>query len=325
MDEKMFENTTPQNRVVITGGMPVTSAPGDSSRLAKEYYESLLIKMQYLDATKPDTTYRLYDETFSSPVSVSALSHMGRLDNGTLALAAIAKASAELNIPNFMGAGDMSEVDELLATGAKVIKIIKPYADHDLIYKEMEYAEKAGCFAVGMDIDHIYYGKNFYANVDGIPLGDVSTSNLAEYIKSSKLPFIVKGVLCAEDAKKCVDAGASGLFVSHHHGLFKYMTPPAMMLPDVASMVKASGKDIPVFIDGNIESGYSAFKALALGADCVSIGRPLMKPVREGGTDAVKKWLEKLMNELAITMTHSCCRTIDEITIDHIIKAEHRF
>lgn len=325
MDNTKFEEATPQNRVVIRQGMPATSAPGDSSRLAKEYYESLYIKMQYLDSTKADTQCNFYGSEFSCPIAVSALSHLGTLNDGSLALAEIARAAAELNIIYFVGAGDLEEMDRLVDTGAKVIKIIKPYQDHDLIYKEMEYAEKVGCFGVGMDIDHIYYGKNFYANVDGIPLSDVSSDDLASYIKASKLPFLVKGVLCAEDAKKSINAGCAGIFLSHHHGMFKYMTPPAMMLPDITAEVKASGKNIPIFIDGNIEDGYSAFKALALGADCACIGRPLMKPVRDGGKDAVYKWLNGLSNDLRLIMSRSCCRTVEDIDIGHIIKAEHRF
>ena len=101
-----------------------------------------------------------------------------------------------------------------------------------------------------------------------------TASQLKEYVAASKCPFIVKGVLSAQDAEKCVEAGVSGIVVSHHHGIMPYAVPPLMILPEI---VKVTKHRIPVFVDCGIESGADVFKALALGADAVCVGRHVQR------------------------------------------------
>lgn len=74
--------------------------------------------------------------------------------------------------------------------------------------------------------------------------------------------------------------------VSHHHGIIDYAVPPLMILPEIVRVVQ---KQIPVFVDCGIESGSDVFKALALGADAVCVGRALMGPLQVNGAEGVQE------------------------------------
>src|SRR5690606_27865539 len=114
------------------------------------------------------------------------------------------------------------------------------------IYKKIEHAEKVGALAVGMDIDHIFANDGSLDIVLGEKMSIKSPSTLGKYISSTKLPFIIKGVLSVKDAVKSVEIGAKGIVISHHGGRLDYAVPPLMILPDIA---KEIGKDIPIFVD----------------------------------------------------------------------------
>ena len=74
------------------------------------------------------------------------------------------------------------------------------------------------------------------------------------------------------------------MILSHHNSLMRWAVPPVMLLKDIRQAV---GSQLTVIADGGIQDGFDAFKALALGADAVSVGRPLMGPLEEGGPEAM--------------------------------------
>ena len=102
-----------------------------------------------------------------------------------------------------------------------------------------------------------------------------------------------------QDALRCRDLGAAGLVLSHHNGLMRYAVPPVMILPEVR---RAVGRDLVLIADGGIESGFDAFKALARGADAVTMGKALMAPLKEKGAEGVKETLEKAAGQLRAMM-----------------------
>ena len=132
---------------------------------------------------------------------------------------------------------------------------------------------------------------------------------LREFVRYSRLPFIVKGVLSARDAEKCVEAGAQGIVVSHHHGIMPCAVPPLMVLPEI---LRATRHEIPVFVDCCIESGMDVFKALALGADAVCVGRHLMQllPKEDG---AVAGRIREMNRELKSIMARTGAKSLKEI------------
>ncbi|MEO8749134.1 MAG: alpha-hydroxy acid oxidase [Allobranchiibius sp.] len=114
------------------------------------------------------------------------------------------------------------------------------------------------------------------------------------------LPVIVKGVLRADDARTCVEAGAEGVWVSNHGGRqLDGAVPPAWALPEV---VAAVGDRVPIFADGGIRGGRDALVAIALGACAVFVGRPALWALADGGADGVETMLTGLRDELAHLM-----------------------
>jgi len=275
--------------------------PADSNQITRKYFDSLLLEMRHIGAVIPDTSFTLYGETFSTPVMTAALSHLNNCHpDGMVELARGAKAA---NAVMWAGMGDEAELEGITSTGAKTIKIIKPYADNDLIFRKIRHAEKCGCIAVGMDTDHAFNSRGEYDNILGMQMAGKSFDDIKQYVNATKLPFIIKGVLSVQDAKLCIQAGVKGVVVSHHHGIMDYALPPLKILPEI---VKAIRGTMPVFVDCGFETGMDVFKALALGATAVSVGRALMGPLSENGAEAVSKAIKDITANLAGVMARTC-------------------
>jgi isopentenyl diphosphate isomerase/L-lactate dehydrogenase-like FMN-dependent dehydrogenase len=119
-------------------------------------------------------------------------------------------------------------------------------------------------------------------------------------IGATRLPFIVKGIMTADEAEEAVKAGAAAIVVSNHGGRVLDFTPGAAdVLPEIAARVK--GKTI-ILADGGVRSGADVLKLLALGADAVLVGRPLIIAAFGGGREGVALFLNLLINELLQAM-----------------------
>lgn len=271
----------------------------NSDKITRDYLDSLLIKTRYLDSVIPDTTLNLFGHSFATPIMTAALSHLS--NTATDGMRIYAKGAALSNTVHWVGMGDDAELESIAATGAKTIKIIKPHADNREVFRKIGHAISCGCIAVGMDIDHSFQSNGQYDNVMGLPMKAKSTEELREFVQASSVPFIVKGVMSAKDAEKCLSVGAGGIVVSHHHGMVDYSCPPLMVLPDI---LKATGGSIPVFVDCGIESGMDAYKAMALGATAVSVGRHLM-PMLKDGEHAVSDEINRMTATLAGVMART--------------------
>ncbi|NLL73911.1 MAG: alpha-hydroxy-acid oxidizing protein [Clostridiales bacterium] len=282
--------------------------PWDSNQITREYFDSLLLEMRHIDGLIPSTKLELYGEEFDTPIMMAALSHLDNVrENGMVEMARGAKAA---NAVNWAGMGDEDEIAAITSTGARTINIIKPYADHNYILKRIEHAENCGVMAVGMDVDHSFGSNGKYDIVLGEEMEPKSLSQLKEYIQSTKLPFIIKGVLSEQDAYKALEAGAKGIVVSHHHGIMDYAVPPLLILPKIAKVIDGQ---IPIFVDCGVMSGMDVFKALALGADAVSAGRVIMDPLKKNGSEGVKNQIIKMTEELAGVMARTCSKDINHI------------
>lgn len=281
---------------------------GNSEKITRDYLDSLLVEMRHIDAVEPCTKLELYGETFATPVMLAALSHLDKTrPNGMVEAARGLLAAGGVM---WTGMGDEEELEAITATGAKTIKIIKPYADNQVILKKIAHAEKQGCIAVGMDIDHQFGSKNSWGTVLGVPMAPKTLEEIRTFAGSTKLPFIIKGVLSEQDARKCLDAGVGGIVVSHHHGMVDYALPPLRILPRIAKLVN---KRIPIFVDCGMNRGLDAFKALALGATAVSAGRVVMEPLRNDGAQGVQRVIEGMTAELKWAMAVTCSRDITGI------------
>ena len=138
----------------------------------------------------------------------------------------------------------------------------------------------------------------------------------------SGLPVLVKGVLRADDAVACLDAGAAGVCVSNHGGRqLDGAVAPADALAEVVDAVGTSGE---VYVDGGIRRGVDVLRALALGANGVMIGRPVLWGLATGGADGVRRVLQGFQRELALAMALCGAATIADVTPDLVAPASLR-
>lgn len=284
------------------------SRPWDSNLITREYFDSLLVEMRHIDAVIPSTKLELFGETFDTPIMMAALSHLNNVcENGMVEMA---KGALAANAVNWAGMGDEAEIAAITASGARTINIIKPYVDNDYILRRIEHAERCGVLALGMDVDHSFGGDGKYDVVLGEEMRSKSLAELREFVRATKLPFIIKGVLSEQDAYKALEAGAGGIVVSHHHGIMNYAVPPLYVLPGIAKVIN---RQIPIFVDCGIMSGMDVFKALALGADAVCAGRVIMDPLKKNGSMGVRDQISKMTEELAGVMARTCSPDLKHI------------
>jgi len=133
-------------------------------------------------------------------------------------------------------------------------------------------------------------------------------------IKRSPLPVIVKGVLRADDAKRCVEMGAKAVIVSNHGGRhLDTAMPTAAALPEIAAALKGKAE---VYVDGGIRRGTDILKALALGARAVLVGRPPIWGLAVNGADGVAAVMNHLRDELLRAMQLSGIASPQDATPD---------
>lgn len=139
-----------------------------------------------------------------------------------------------------------------------------------------------------------------------------SWQDLAWLKSLTKLPVLVKGITTAEDAARALAEGMDGIVVSNHGGRTLDCLPASLdVLPEVVAAVDGH---IPVLMDGGIRRGSDVFKALALGAKAVLVGRPFIYGLAAAGAIGVSHVLYLLRAELEVTMALAGCRDLAAIS-----------
>jgi lactate 2-monooxygenase len=147
----------------------------------------------------------------------------------------------------------------------------------------------------------------------------VSWDNLSFLREHTRLPLLLKGILHPDDARRAMDHGVDGVIVSNHGG--RQVDGAIASLDALPSIVEAVGDHTPVLMDSGVRSGADAFKALALGARAVLLGRPYMWGLAVGGEDGVRTVLRSFLAELDLTVALSGHSSIGEITADALVRA----
>ena len=283
----------------------------DANEITKKYMDSILIEERLIDSVVADISTEFLGERFDMPVMTPAFSHLknyeGREHSG---LVEYSMAAKECNILNFCGMMENDRFKRIADTGAKTVRIVKPYADNGKVRDQMQYAESVGAFGIGIDIDHVF-GEDGLDVVVGEKMAEQTSDMLRSYVELTKLPFVVKGVLSAADAVKCADIGAKAIIVSHHHGRMPYAVPPMMVLPEIKKAI--AGRDVKIIVDCGIASGADVFKALALGADGAAVGRSMLPALEKNGTAGTAEYITKVGKELRYIMSFTGFAKVKDI------------
>lgn len=309
------------NGKVCVGEVPGVGGKGTGATFIRnrEKINELKINLDTLvEKGEVNTEIELFGKIFSLPVFAAPIGAIGlnysdKIDDYTYSKHIIQGCKAVGTI-GFTGDGVKDEYYDLPLqvieeNGGYGIPTIKPWENEEIIRK-IKKAEEKGALAVAMDIDAA--GLTTLALL-GKPVGTKSVDDLKKIISSTKLPFILKGIMTVEGAKKALEAGAYGIVVSNHGGRVLDHAPATIeVLPAIAREV---GENIKIFIDGGFRDGVDVFKALALGADAVLIGRPYVLSVYGGGKEGVISYTEKLKKELMQTMIMTGCHSLNDVSV----------
>ena len=157
----------------------------------------------------------------------------------------------------------------------------------------------------------------------GLNMNAVTWDYVERLKKLTTMKLVIKGLDTREDVKMAVDHGADAVVVSNHGGrTLESLRPTIECLPEV---VDAVGDRVPVFVDGGFRRGSDVYKALALGARAVGIGRPYVYGLTAFGQEGVERVLDIMNAELMMTMRQCGAPSIDQIKRSSLERFDYRF
>lgn len=273
------------------------------------------------EVAEPDLTCRILGMELAMPVLAAPIGGIDLNMNKAMPEADYARAVVsgcrQAGAIGMTGDGPLPEVfagglAALQAEGGRAIPVIKPRQKEKVVELAKQAAD-AGAPAFGMDIDAAAL-LNMTRN--GQPVGPKTAKDLEFIKRNTPIPFIVKGIMTADEARTCYEAGADALVVSNHGGRSLDHTPAtAEVLPFIAEEVK--GK-LTIFADGGVRGGTDVLKMLALGADAVLVGRPVAVAAVGGGAEGVALLLRNMAAELRMAMILTGTPCLDEVGEDII-------
>ncbi|XP_068946316.1 2-Hydroxyacid oxidase 2 isoform X2 [Petaurus breviceps papuanus] len=254
-----------------------------------------------------------------------------------------AKAAQAMNICYVTSTFSTCFFEDIVAAAPSGLRWLQLYVQRDRQTTKMliQKAETLGYKALVLTVDTPALGNRLQDNRNKFSLPEsMSTKNLHVHIEENaesllpvsgiasstcwkdiawlknitQMPIILKGILTREDAELAVSHNVQGILVSNHGGR-QLDTVPATIdaLPEVVNAVQGR---IEVYLDGGIRTGTDVLKALALGAKCIFLGRPIMWGLTYKGEEGVQQVLKLLKKEFHKSMILSGCRSVSEISQD---------
>ena len=266
---------------------------------------------------KVDTSCTLFGVKMSAPIFVAPIGnippHMGCEYDDYSYTNDITIGMRNAGMVPFFGDGAKKEtfkapMKALEESGGYGIMTIKPWSK-EFLDQKLEETLSHSPIAIAMDVDA---SGLIHAQNTGFPIEFKSVDDLKEIRSKFEIPFIVKGIMSVDGARKALDAGASGIVISNHGGrVLDECISPMDVLEEISEFVKGR---MTILIDGGIRYGNDIFKALALGADGVLIGRPFLIAAIADGANGVETLAEKYKKELEEAMYMCNCKDLEEIT-----------
>ena len=320
-------------------------------RANREAFKHIELRPRRLhDATKVDTHVDLFGTVYDSPIFTCPTGGQKSFHpQGEIAVAKADKARGTLQILSTATSTPVEDVNKAL--GRPVWFQLYGPTSWDVCEKLLRRVEASGCSVIALTVDNTT-GRNSETYLrtrpkdltqcmacheegepgtslaerpmyDGIDMKGVRQTNPAmdwayadRIRKTWKGKFLIKGIDTGEDAKLAVEHGLDGILVSNHGGRStETLRATVQALPEV---VAAVNNRVPVFVDGGFRRGTDIFKALALGAKGVGIGRPMLWGLGAFGQPGVERVIEILQGELRMCMGNCGTRTVADITSAYV-------
>lgn len=305
----------------------------------------VLVDVSNIDLTTSVLGLQLAMPIMVAPTALHKLAH----PQGELATA---RASSAANTLMILSSSSSCSIEEIAATGpGHRFFQLYVYKDRNISRVLVRRAEEAGFKAIVLTVDTPRLGRREadikngfklpaeygYKNMEGLmnlkKMDKTSDSELASWADShfdrslnwkdvewlqsiTKLPVLVKGILTAEDALLALQCKVAGIMVSNHGARQLDHVPATISV--LEEVVKAVGGRVPVFLDGGVRRGTDVFKALALGASGVFIGRPIPFSLAVDGEAGVRKCLQMLRDEFELTMALMGVCEVKDINRRHV-------
>jgi 4-hydroxymandelate oxidase len=340
-----FEEMTRQKLPPAHLGYLMTGVDDDLTlRANRDGFQRYALRTRKLvDVSQTDITTEVFGTAWDSPIFLSPVGAQGAFHpDAEIATAKAAKAKKHVQILSTVTSRSVEDVAKALGT-APWYQLYMP-TTWDSTEKMVKRVEAAGCPALVWTVD-LLGGRNTETGTrmqkldsrqcstchpngfgavahrpmfQGLP-SDVAInprnatwSYIERLKKMTTMKVLIKGIDTAEDARLCRENGADGIILSNHGGrATETLRGTIEALPEV---LDGAGRNIPVLIDGGFRRGTDIYKALALGARAVGVGRPYIFGLTAFGQPGVERVLDILRAELTLTMRQCGTPTIREIT-----------
>jgi 4-hydroxymandelate oxidase len=309
---------------------------------------------RFVDVSRMDLSTPVFGTKLASPIFLSPIGSQRAFHAlGEVEVARAAKTRNQLQIVSTVASMPLEGIID--ARGAPVWLQLYTTNRPEAMGKIVKRAERAGCPVVAVTVD-LPAGRNtvtasrlrredtrvcanchvvgpsgnpapnlalkpLFAGIDTQGLGQTSASLTWDFIKQLRdlttMKIVIKGIEAQEDAQLAVEHGADGILVSNHGG--RALESGRGTVESLPEVVKGAAGRVPVMLDGGVRRGTDVFKALALGASAVGIGRPYVWGLSTFGQQGVERVLDILNMELRLAMAGCGARRIGEIAAASLI------
>jgi 4-hydroxymandelate oxidase len=329
------------------GYLATGTGGNETLRANRNAFEEIYLRSRRMvDTSNVNTELSLLNESLSSPIIIAPAGSQNAFHpEGEMATARAARTKNHLQILSNVTTVSIEEV--IQARGAPVWFQLYPTPDFNVGSAMVRRAEKAGAKVLVLTVD-LNGGSNriamnrfiradtrdcsqchdpsrpgswldrkpmyFELNADGafFDTSEMTWDYIAQLREITQMKIVVKGIVTAEDAEAALQHGVDAVYVSNHGGRAEASGWGALSsLPEVVSVVSG---EVPVIIDSGFRRGSDIFKALAMGADAVGIGRPYLWGLAAFGQAGVEQVLELLNAELAMVMKQMGTPTLADIS-----------